>query len=308
VVVDTERELSATDLFDRSVATLVQSWRYLASGSPGAEVIETDGAAIAVFVHSPDCEFLNNAVLARGAGDLGATLEVVERAYASRGVERYAVWVDESEAAAAREIETRGYRYDSSTRTMAMPIADLAEVDTSRLELIEPTLEQFWRVDGLDGLVPNLSAERAHFYVCRLNGEDAAMLMAFDHDGDCGIYMVGTRPPARRRGLATTLSAHAVKQASARGCTTVSLQSTEMAESVYAGVGFRDLGRFDEYTPSQSRRRSDRADRQAGRAVREQRDRLLGPEGVLHQLHAEAQPRGVQHAGIDGHLDGDHAP
>jgi ribosomal protein S18 acetylase RimI-like enzyme len=245
-----EVETGATELFDRSVATLVQSWMYLASGSPGAEVIETEDVAIAIFAHSPDREFLNNAILSR-SGDLDSTLEVVERAYASRGVERYAVWVHESEAAIARELEAHGYGYDSSTRTMAMPITDLAEVDTSMLDLVEPTLERFWHVDGLDGLVPDLSAAPAHFYVARSNGEDAAMLMAFDHNGDCGIYMVGTRPAARRQGLATALSAHAARQAHQRGCTTVSLQATEMAESVYASVGFRDLGRFNEYTPDQ---------------------------------------------------------
>lgn len=247
------REPSAAELFDRSLATLVQSWLYLASGSPGAEVIETDGAAIAIFVHSPDREFLNNAVLARGVADLDATLDTIEHAYASHGVERYAVWAHESEAAVARETEARGYDYDSSTRTMAMPIADLgAAVDTSTLDLVEPTLERFWRLDGLDGIVPDLPAERAHFYVACSNGEDAAMLMAFDHDSDCGIYMVGTRPRARHQGLATALSAHAIKRAGERGCTTVSLQSTEMAESVYARVGFRDLGRFQEYVPSQT--------------------------------------------------------
>lgn len=123
-------DLAETLLFDRSVATLVQSWAYLATGSPGTEVIETDGAATAIFVHSPDREFLNNTILTRRIGNLGPTLDAVERAYADRGVERYAIWVAE-----ARE----------------------------------------------------------------------------------------------------------------RGCTTVSLQSTPMAEGVYAGVGFRDLGRFDEY-------------------------------------------------------------
>ncbi len=75
------------------------------------------------------------------------------------------------------------------------------------------------------------------------------MLMAFDHNGDCGIYMVGTVPSARRPGLATALSALAVAEAGARGCTTVSLQATAMAEGVYGRVGFRDLGRFDEYVP-----------------------------------------------------------
>jgi GNAT superfamily N-acetyltransferase len=59
-----------------------------------------------------------------------------------------------------------------------------------------------------------------------------------------------TVPAAPRRGLATALSAHAVAAARERGCTTASLQSTAMAEGVYAGVGFRDLGRFDEYVPA----------------------------------------------------------
>ena len=48
-------------------------------------------------------------------------------------------------------------------------------------------------------------------------------------------------------------------------------------------------------------------DQQADRDVRVQRDRLLGPEGDVHQLHAEEEARGLQHAGPDGHLDGDHA-
>jgi hypothetical protein len=33
------------------------------------------------------------------------------------------------------------------------------------------------------------------------------------------------------------------------GCETASLQSSEMAVGVYAGVGFRDLGRYPEFVP-----------------------------------------------------------
>jgi len=40
-----------------------------------------------------------------------------------------------------------------------------------------------------------------------------------------------------------------VHDAAARGCRTASLQSTAMAERVYAAVGFRDLGRILEYVP-----------------------------------------------------------
>lgn len=52
---------------ERSVATLVESWAYLASGSPGAELVKSDGAAIAAFIRSPDREVLNNAILSRAA-------------------------------------------------------------------------------------------------------------------------------------------------------------------------------------------------------------------------------------------------
>jgi ribosomal protein S18 acetylase RimI-like enzyme len=72
--------------------------------------------------------------------------------------------------------------------------------------------------------------------------------MTFDHHQDCGIYSLSTLPGARRRGLGTALTKLAVSQARARGCLTATLQATPMAEKLYATVGFRDLGRFAEYT------------------------------------------------------------
>jgi predicted GNAT family acetyltransferase len=82
------------------------------------------------------------------------------------------------------------------------------------------------------------------------SGESIATAMAFDHGSDCGIYNVGTLEHARRRGLAAALTAVQLHDALARGCRTASVQSTEMAEGVYASVGFRDLGRILEYVPS----------------------------------------------------------
>jgi predicted GNAT family acetyltransferase len=60
---------------------------------------------------------------------------------------------------------------------------------------------------------------------------------------------VSTVEHARRRGLATAVTARLVERAGARGCATATLQATEMAERMYAAVGFRDLGRFIEYVP-----------------------------------------------------------
>ena len=76
-----------------------------------------------------------------------------------------------------------------------------------------------------------------------------AAAVAFDHQDDCGIFNVVTIERARRRGLGTALTARAVHDATARGCRTATLQATQIAERVYAAVGFRDLGRFLEYTP-----------------------------------------------------------
>jgi hypothetical protein len=45
----------------------------------------------------------------------------------------------------------------------------------------------------------------------------------------------------------TALSALHLHDAKSRGCTTATLQSTEMAERVYGALGFRDLGRILEY-------------------------------------------------------------
>jgi predicted GNAT family acetyltransferase len=60
---------------------------------------------------------------------------------------------------------------------------------------------------------------------------------------------LGTLEHARRRGLGTALTAQHLHDALARGCQTASLQSTPMAERVYAAVGFRDLGRILELRP-----------------------------------------------------------
>jgi predicted GNAT family acetyltransferase len=88
-----------------------------------------------------------------------------------------------------------------------------------------------------------------HILIARLGGKSVATAMAFNHDRDCGIYNVTTLQRARRRGLGTALTALQVHDALARGCRTASLQSTPMAERVYAAVGFRDLGRILEYVP-----------------------------------------------------------
>ncbi len=67
------------------------------------------------------------------------------------------------------------------------------------------------------------------------------------HDGDCGVYAVGTAPGWRRRGVARALVEHALADARQRGASTASLQSTPMAVSLYRSLGFEAVGRYEEW-------------------------------------------------------------
>jgi ribosomal protein S18 acetylase RimI-like enzyme len=95
-----------------------------------------------------------------------------------------------------------------------------------------------------------------HVLLARLRGETVATAMAFDLDGDSGIYNVGTLVHARRQGLGTALTAIQLHDAHARGCETASLQATRIAECLYTSTGFRDLGRILEYAPPPARARA----------------------------------------------------
>src|SRR5205807_93340 len=83
--------------------------------------------------------------------------------------------------------------------------------------------------------------------IALVDGETVAAALAVDREGDCGIYNVGTMPEARCRGFGTALTALQLHDARERGCTTASLQATEMAEGIDARMGFRDRGRLIEF-------------------------------------------------------------
>lgn len=242
---------SSRELYRRGMATLVASWEAYAGGSEGAAVIRSPGLAAAVFPSDPARAVYNNALLARGLGpaERAAALDAAEATYAAAGVRRFAAWVHESDEALRRDIVARGYTLDTATRSMGVALADLRvlrpDIDVARADLAAHA-----RVGELPtGLLDAVDDQAFHVLVARLGGEAVSTGIAFDRDGDCGIYNLGTLERARRRGLGTALTALLAHDAAARGCQTASLQATEMAERVYTAVGFHDLGRILEYVP-----------------------------------------------------------
>jgi ribosomal protein S18 acetylase RimI-like enzyme len=242
---------SDADLYRRGAETLLASWEEYARGAIGASVRRSPGVAAAVFPLEPERAFYNNALLERELteAERAGALDAMEAAYAALGVTRFAAWVHESDVVMRAQLERRGYMLDTWTRAMS---SSLDDIDFSRpnIELGAPDWSEYLRIIGVPpGFLNGADQDAFHVLVARLGDESVATAMAFDLAGDCGIYNVTTLKYARRRGLATALTAIHLHDAHVRGCQTASLQSTTMAERAYASVGFRDLGRILEYVP-----------------------------------------------------------
>jgi GNAT superfamily N-acetyltransferase len=246
--------LSNDDLYQRGVTTLIASWEAYARCAAGASVQRNPGVTTAIFPCEPERGIYNNAVLDRQLDPHARAdaLEAMQAAYAAAGVDRFAAWVHEADPAMQSDLERLGYTLDTTTRAMGMPLDDIRPPQPE-MELGPLEWSDYLNVFDLPpGLLADGDRDTLQLTVAWLDGEPVASALAFDLPGDCGIYNVGTLQHARRRGLATALTAltaHLLHEARARGCDSASLQSTPMAERVYAAVGFRDFGRFLEYVP-----------------------------------------------------------
>jgi ribosomal protein S18 acetylase RimI-like enzyme len=290
--------LTDDELYRRGAATLLASWAEYARGAAGAALHRMPGVAAAVFREGPERGIYNNAVLERGlpAPMRAEAIEAMESAYSAAGVARFAAWVHEGDAAMCRDLESRGYTVDETTRAMGIALDDL-RVPRPQVALGPADWSEYLRVlDVPPGLLAGVDQTAFHVLVARLGSASVATAMAFDHAGDCGIYNVTTMPQARRRGLATALTARLLHDARDRGCRTASLQATGMAERVYAAIGFHDLGRILEYVPG---RLEGERHRTPGLAAGEQaaaQERAFQGAVAVHAAAAEAGhlARGVQ--------------
>jgi GNAT superfamily N-acetyltransferase len=242
------------DLYLRGTATLLASWQEYARGCADATLERHSGVCAAVFPSGPERAVYNNALLDAdlGPAERAAAVDAMQAAYDSADVDRYAAWVHESDEGMRAELTRRGFAFEESTRAMGMSLDDsvlaLPAVELGPLDWAA-YLEYLQLVGVPAGLLSGADPSAFHTLVARRDGENVATAIAFDNDGDCGVFNMSTLETARRRGLGTALTARHVHDAAERGCTTASLQATAMAERVYAAVGFRDLGRIFEYVP-----------------------------------------------------------
>ena len=213
--------------------------------------------SVTAFVSALPISFLNGGV-APGpatAGDLQAALEWLdERAYP------YEIWIGEQFADQhVASLTARGFeRATWPIPTMMLrpvrepppprdgvtvrPVEDEAALDEHVAMLVD---------DGLprDVAGPMYSASFANdpdvqIFTAYLDGRPVGSSLAIRTGSVCGVYSVGTKPDARRRGVATAATWAAIGAGAAWASTLVVLQSSEMGYPVYVGMGFEVLKRY----------------------------------------------------------------
>lgn len=246
--------MTGLDLYHRGMRTAVACWTAYARTIAGGAVHRLQGVDVAVFTAGAERQVFNNAVLAHGLTEARrrVAVDAMMASYAEAGIGDYAAWVHESDGTMVAELTRRGLKHRETTWAMGRTLTAAPPVDGVAIALGE--WDEYLRVLELPpGLLADADPDDFEVAVGRLGTAPVAAGMAFEHDGDVGIFNVATRAAARRRGLASAVVARLLAQAAARGATTATLQSTEMARGLYAGQGFADLGRILEFGPPSDR-------------------------------------------------------
>ena len=234
--------------------TLIGSWAALASDSPGAYLTHTRTSVAAVF---PSWKPLNNAILLHSPSNALASETAAEllEVYRSDGVTSWALWVPTPDLDLdAPDVVTAvdGMARDDSTLVMTRELSDEMP---SCPGVLRTTVEIASRAGDepitVDALPDPLGDNDIEGWVLVYDEYAVVGAWTFRNGSDVGIYAVGTAPDWRRRGLARGLMMHVLADAYRRGARTASLQSTRMGEPLYAGLGFRAVGRYDEWVPQE---------------------------------------------------------
>lgn len=233
--------------------TLLACWTTLAQLSSGARLIRSAAAAAAVF---PSWAPLNNAILlnAHGGTESAATASQLVNVYADAGVDTWALWVpsrvaDLDAPDSVREVD--GMKRDTTTLVMQTTLPQAVQLHGG---VVRASLAALKRVANdepvpADDLGEPETAPGLAVWV-KVH-DDVAVACAYTvlHDGDCGIYAVGTLPQWRGQGLARALVEHVLADAERRGARTATLQSTRMGQHLYESLGFEPAGRYEEWVP-----------------------------------------------------------
>jgi GNAT superfamily N-acetyltransferase len=224
----------------RAYAALDVHTRLLASHA--GSLHEDDGWIACVLPDMPSSSILNCVV---GEPDVARARAI----YADAGIEKWGVWLDSKDVAAARRLEQAGLVLDSAPVVMgaaldAMDLRDAPETQPVELRTLGAINDRVYGYeDGrLERTLAALPPDAVDPHSIHHNGEAVAVTFTFDAGDDATVCWVATLPQARRKGLASGVIRGALRKAKERGRTTTTLWASAMGAPVYERLGYRTLG------------------------------------------------------------------
>lgn len=212
---------------------------------PG-RTLQRDGLVASVVPNAPDSPTLNAAV-ALDPDKATEHLQELQHLYRQARVRRWGFWLDGSAGLAAQVLNHAGMVVTAASPGMGAVLEDLKTHADQPLEADLATIGRvndlaYGNFDGrLERTLTPLPNGVLKGYRVDLEGRPAAVALALHHDKDCGVSFVATVPKARRMGLATAVMRQALNDARKHGCTTTTLQATEVGERLYTNLGYRRL-------------------------------------------------------------------
>jgi GNAT superfamily N-acetyltransferase len=241
------------------LATLTETMRAFnrveAPASAGGRVVERDGL-IAFVTPSAPTQSIVNCVLFDDHAALAGGLGPLRELYAAAGVSHWMVWTLPGDERAPELLEQAGHFREYEPMAMALDLAALAppapggaafalDTDPHPVEITILNERANGELPGAFGTAfAGLRGSRFRRWMARVDGRPAACLVTFDHGDNCMVQWVATDPAQQRQGLARRLLHAALADARERGLATSTLESSYEGERLYAGLGYRPLGRL----------------------------------------------------------------
>lgn len=213
---------------------------------PG-RVVERDGLIASIVPGAPESPTLNAAV-ALDPDEAVKHLDELATRYRQAHIRRWGMWLDSRASLAAQVLTQAGMIVTTASPGMgaeidALPIHGNGDLRTADLTTVGRVNDlAYGNYDGrLERTLAPLPNGILHGYRVDHHGKPAAVALALHHNEDCGFSFVATVPKARRKGLATSVMWQALEQAQKNGCTSTTLQATDVGERLYRALGFRHL-------------------------------------------------------------------
>ena len=208
--------------------------------------LERDGLVASIVPNAPDSPTLNAAV-ALDPDAAPANLEELAERYRAANVRRWGIWLDGHASLPAQALASHRMVVTTAAPGMGAALDELSITATDKTAADLVTVGRvndiaYGNYDArLERTLTPLPNDVLKGYQASLNGSPAAVALALHHDQDAGISFVATIPKARRKGLATQVMQQALHEARAAGCTTTTLQATDVGERLYTNLGYRRL-------------------------------------------------------------------